>query len=366
MARAADDLRFNRVTKWGRRTYLTEYANGRVVGEEAYSGFIKCKLVHNRGYSLVLPDQVYIEFGGEVLWFQPLYYSSCIISNYEEHGECLLSIDISHCVVLNVTFTTNDVVNRLADCSLVYKCEVKAPKYLYRYSTGSAVMGEAGPRIKLYHHTNRKAREGIVNGAEYWSSDWNIQGTKKLANISYLYLTSLPAIETDEDLGVIAMSSDGRLVFQTDFNTSGTPELELTVYRESTAKRTEVLSHWVEATRLATQPAYRHRDPGGFGYHEVVCQFVHRIGVESGTTVAISRNSLEPHSPKDLGYAVVGDATTVEGLAAPYDEEHTHDVFKIERLDADEDIIGFWGDNANSDQFSTKTVEEAELVEPEM
>lgn len=366
MVRSSDDLRFNRITKRGRREYLTEYAAGRVVGKESYTGFIKCKLVHNRTYSLVLPDQVYIDFGGEMLWFQPLYYSGCLITMHEVHGECLLSIDISHGIVLNVRFSTDDVVNRLADCSLVYKCRINAPRYLYRYSTGKAYMGKTGPLIQLFHHTNKKAKKSIEQAGEYWSSVWNIRGTKKLVNINYLYLTSLPAIETDEDLGVIAMSSDGRLGFQTDFNTTGSPELVLTVYRESTSGRTEVLSQWVDVSKLATQPAYIHQDPRGFGYHEVVCPYVHRIGVEPGKTVALSGNSLKTNSPKDLGYAVVGDASTIEGLAAPYDEEHTHNVFKIECLNESQDIIGFWVTNGNSDQFSAKVIEGAELTEPEL
>lgn len=361
-----EDLKFNRITKKGRRYYLTEYANGRVVGDEIYTGIIKCKLVHNDGYSLVLPDQVYVEFGGEVLWFQPLYYSGCMIRQHDDHGECSISIDISHCIVLNILFRTDGVINRLVDCSVLYQCQIKAPKYLHRYSTGRAVLDSNGPRIRLYHHTNGGARNGIVGSSEYWSSAWNIRGTKKLVNIHYLYLTSLPVIEMEEDLSVIAMSSDGRLGFQTDFNTTGKPELVLTVYRESTTERTEVLTHWVDPTDLATQPAYRHRDPTGFGYHEVVCPFVHRIGVEPDATVGIYGNALQSHTPKDLGYAVVGDATTVDGLAAPYDEEQTHDVFKIECLGADHDIISFWMSNPNSDQFSGKEIEGAELVEPEM
>jgi hypothetical protein len=364
MSQKPDDLRFNRITKRGKRIYLTDYAKGRIVGDEPYSGFIKCKLVHNHGYSLVLPDQVYIELGGEVLWFQPLYYSGCMISNYESHGECQLSIDVSHCTVLNIKFSSRDVTHWLDDCSLVYRCEIKAPKYLHRYATGNAHLDERGPRIQLFHHTNRKAKKGILADSEYRTSSWNIRGTKNLLNIGYLYLTPLPSIEMEEDLGVIAMSSDGQLGFRTDSNVSSEPDLVLTVYRESTTERTEVLSHWVDASLLSTQPAYRHQDPGGFGYHEVVCPFVHRVGVEPGTTVAISENRINPNAPKNFGYAIVGDAAITPGLAAPYDEEHTHDVFKIECLEEGTDIISFWITSANSDQFNTKVVETAELVEP--
>ena len=55
--------------------------------------------------------------------------------------------------------------------------------------------------------------------------------------------------------------------------------------------------------------------------------------MEPSTSVAISENCITPCSAKNFQYAIVGDATTVPGLAAPYDEEDTHDIFKIECLD---------------------------------
>lgn len=43
MPRSNDDLRFNRVSKRGRRIYLNEYVKGRNVGDHRYEGLIKCK-----------------------------------------------------------------------------------------------------------------------------------------------------------------------------------------------------------------------------------------------------------------------------------------------------------------------------------
>lgn len=361
MPRRSEDLRYNRIRKAGKHIYLKEYENGRVVGEEVYEGYIKCKLVHNEHYSLVLPDQVYVLLGGEMRWVQPLYFSGCLIANLDEYGTCQLSIDASHGVVLNIQFNNKDLVSQLDDGSLFYKCEIKAPKYLYRYTTGQARIVENKPHLKLHHHTSHAAKELILKSRELWSSDWNIQGTKKLTNISYLYLTSLPSITCNEDLSVIAMSSDGRLGFRTDQNDTEVPDLILDVYRESTTNRTETLSQWVDATHLASQPSYRHQDPDGFGFHEVVCPFVHRIGVEHSTNIHMSDNKLVPISSKNFDYAIVGDATSLTGLAAPYDEEETDEVFKIEHIDEGEDIISFWVANANTDQFSGKVVEKAEL-----
>jgi hypothetical protein len=43
-----------------------------------------------------------------------------------------------------------------------------------------------------------------------------------------------------------------------------------------------------------------------------------------------------PSSPKTLDYAVVGDGRTLAGLEAPYDEEETEHILKVEILDADQ------------------------------
>jgi len=363
---AKDDLKFNRITKFGKRKYLTEFSNGHLVRQKSFTGFIKCKLVHNDTYSLVFPDQVYVDFGGDLRWFQPLYFDGCKVVKLDDPSECHISINISHGFFLKVKFSSEDVVHRLEDCSFVYKCELNGPIFLYKYATGLARMEQSGPAIKLFHHTNRGAKENIKKSCEFWSSAWNIQGTKKLVNIAYLYLTSLPAIECVEDLGIIAMSSVGRLEFRTDNNVTGTSDLTLKVYRESTSRRTEVLSYWISAAKLAAQSAYRHRNDFGSGYHEVVCPFVHRIGVDPHAVVAIDGDHLEPRYPKKFDYVIVGNATKIDGLAAPYDEEDTNDILKIECISSDADIISFWFDNANSDQFSVKSVEEARLTHSEM
>jgi hypothetical protein len=54
---------------------------------------------------------------------------------------------------------------------------------------------------------------------------------------------------------------------------------------------------------------------------------------------------------------VIGDATTVAGLAAPYDEEDTTFLLKIERPLAGSNILDFWFLNSNQDLFTGKIVE---------
>ncbi|WP_101758653.1 hypothetical protein [Oceanicoccus sp. KOV_DT_Chl] len=129
--------------------------------------------------------------------------------------------------------------------------------------------------------------------------------------------------------------------------------------KEEKDRRTKSLSYWVDSTLLATQPTYRHMPPAQPGYHEVVGPFIHRIGVENDSTIKITGQKLSANKPKKLDYAVVGDATTIHGLEAPYDEEATDEVLKVEVLKTGEDVISFWIANGNTDQFSNKSIEMA-------
>ena len=158
MVQSTNDLRFNRINKRGKRIYLSGYEHGRIPGDVSYSGYIKCKLVHHHHYSLLHPDQVYIDLGGELKWFQPLFYNANIICHLDTHSTCSVSIDVSHCMGLDINFKNSDVIYWLDDCSLIYRCEIKAPKYLYRYATGSARIGSNSPQIQLFHHTNKESQ----------------------------------------------------------------------------------------------------------------------------------------------------------------------------------------------------------------
>lgn len=355
------DFRFNRVKKNGRHKYLHDFSGIRKFGDVEYFGFFKCKLVHNEFYSIVIPDQIYVEVAGEMRWIQPLYFLGNSILKFEHYGKCDIYIDISHGICLKISFRNDDLVSKLNDGSLFYRCIIEGPKYIYKYTTGSAKIVKNTPFIRLYHHTTKKSMDGISKSNEFWSSNWNIQGTKQSTNISYLYLTPLPKILCIDDLCEIAMSTHGILGFRVDYNFSDVPDLILNVYRESTENRTHTLSAWVESSLLATQPCYKHMPPDGFGYHAIVCPFIHRIGVQYGTTVTIKNGSLIPKSPKTFDYAVVGDATKVSGLQAPYDEENTKNIFKIEHINDPDEIITFWINNRNSNQYENKNLEFVEF-----
>ena len=68
---------------------------------------------------------------------------------------------------------------------------------------------------------------------------------------------------------------------------------------------------------------------------------------------------LRLNSPKDLGYVVVGYATSVQGLKAPFDEENTKEVLKIEYIKDPDEIISFWMNSVNTNQYDEKIIDKA-------
>lgn len=352
------DLRFNRIRNRGQRLYLDTFDRSkRAFGDTLYTGYVKCKLVHGIGYSLVIPDQIYLSIAAELHWIQPLYFAGSMIHRFDHGDVCDLFIDISHGQSLKIRFETKDIVKRLRDGSFLYYCNIRAPRFLYRYTTGPAQLVNQVPRIKLYHHTAEAFKRAILEGRHFRTSAWNIQGNKKCTNIAFLYLTSLPKIESATDLQQIAMSNFGKIAFRVDNNFTNNPDLVLDVYRESTDHRKETIAAWVDAEDLAPQPCYRHLPPGEPGYHEVVSPFIHRISSLPGGIVEIDGEQLRPKQPKLLLHAVVGDATTVEGLRAPFDEENTKEFLKIEHIEPPGDIMSFWMSNSNMNHYDGKKLE---------
>lgn len=56
-------------------------------------------------------------------------------------------------------------------------------------------------------------------------------------------------------------------------------------------------------------------------------------------------------------HIVLGDSTTEIGITAPFDEEHTSEIFKIEPFNNTEtNILKFWFDNNNKDLYTSKTI----------
>lgn len=355
------NLRFNRHENNGRHFYLKELENYRHNGHKKYSGFLKCKLAHHPSYSVLVPDQIYLDSKDATYWIQPLYFTAnrIVISEYSQI--CHVEIDISFGAVLSIEFKPEGVIKKLRDGSFLYKCKIVGPKNLNRYATGTSRLYKGTPYLELFHHTNKQAKDSILKSSAFRTSDSNIQGNKKLKNISYLYLSSLDKIRSEVDLHEIAMSNIASIPVRLDQNPTDIPDYYIKVYRQNVGDRLHTISTWIRADYLAPQPVYRHEPPSPPVYYEIFSPYIQRVGVSPGSMVRISKSGLIPSNPKSFDYMVVGTATTIAGLLAPYDEEDTQQIWKIERCEEGHEITSFWEANANRCLFDKNTVELAEF-----
>lgn len=366
-----ENPRFNRAESSLDHLYYSGYGF-RGCGGVEYDGWIKCRLLHGAGYSLMVADQLYVQHD-ELFWIQPLAFGPNLLCKLSDTDVvCDLNIDVSCGHRLAVRFRNHDHVLDMADGSQLFKCRIRGPVDLCAFATGRA-RWEAGhpPYIELFHHTSAATVPAILSSLHFQTSPWNIQGSeKKLKNVGYAYFTPLDAIRTDTDLQKIAMAVGGHLelrrdgfvpppVLPPDYLTRfGADILRLPVYQCDPSKREACINVWVDASVLAPQHVYRH-DEGGPVYYELPHHFIHRIGTTPGGIVvfdaerAIHRQS----SLKSFDYVVVGDCRSLEGLAAPYDEEDTTHILKIERAPAGSTVLDYWFAHGNTDLFTGKSIE---------
>jgi hypothetical protein len=367
-----ENRRFNRYETERNHFYQKEFGSAGG-GTISYQGYIKCKLVHAQRGSVIVPDQIFLEDRGtSLLWIQPLAFMANSIAKHSDGIECLLPVDIAMGYNVVVHFHASGYVRSYPDGSQLFRCEIIGPYGLPSYATGRArINGEHRIQLDLYHHTTADSRRAILKSRTLRGSPWNIQGNRRMENVSYGYLTPLDRIVNDDDLREIAMASDGRLQFLRDNvmqplliddtwrRRHANDLLELTVYRESTANRTATVKFSVDAAVLAPQHVLMHSPADGAVFYEVNSPMIHRIGVAPGGEIRFNAAATirEQPSLKRFQYLVLGDASILEGLAGPYDEENTTSVFKIEMLADGIDMLTFWMENANQDHFSGKRIE---------
>lgn len=333
---------------------------------ERFEGLVKLRLGHAAFGSMLLPELIFAKTGG---WrfYQPSFFRPPILGFNVEPGLHVsrFNVDVgspreTDPTRLIVEIRSDGLIRRYDDGAKLYRCILEGPSRLLRYSAG-----RCSPRadddfdIFLSHITNPAAFAEIRGSGELRSSRWNLQGTRELANVAYTYLTSLPSIRSEEDLRRIAMSSDGLIRFQTTSRRSREATLELTVYRESTTGRTARLPTTVATNLLAPPHLLIHRPLNDQAYYEVVGPEVYRVGVQPGAALAYARGiaTVDPALLKRFEFVVIGDASTLDGLSAPYDEEETREVVHIEKLNAGVDLFDFWQANQNSDQVSDRMPE---------
>jgi hypothetical protein len=192
---------------------------------------------------------------------------------------------------------------------------------------------------------------GITGSGYFRASNWNLQGTRKLLNVNHVYFTTLPSIETEDDLSRIAMSSAGQLHFQTT-EEAASKILGMGVYRGDTKRRTRTIDLDVAAASLAPPHLFYHPSVDGQpAYYEIVGPEILRIAISPTQVVPLNGGivAVEPSKQKAFNYVVLGHAGDLAGLAAPYDEEATDQVMFLEELRSGIDVFEFWRANQNSD-----------------
>jgi len=145
-------------------------------GDATYEGFVKVKLAHAHGYSVLLPDMVIVEHEG-CQWFQPQYFSACLLTYHDDDAYAQLNIDTDTGVRLFIGFTRDRLVRHLPDGSSIYRCRIAGPANLQSAATGICTAGSDGNFfLKLYHHTDPATVDKIRECGYFLGSRWNIQG----------------------------------------------------------------------------------------------------------------------------------------------------------------------------------------------
>lgn len=320
--------------------------------EVAHQGFIKLRLVHARGRSLLLPDQIVVR-GTGTFWLQPQWFYASMLM-VDGPGYTALHIAVANRwgsdLVVRVEVRGDDYVTSFTDRSQIYRCTIYGPPNLDRYKAGRArVRTNGGIDLRLYHHTRKATKPLILASKQIRPSAWNFQGTKELANCGYAYFTSLDRIETEIDLRRIAMSGRGHIPLRLDQSPTGAPpDVVLEVYRERAENRTGRIPLWVPAEHVSPSHIYEHHT--AVVEYEVAHPWIYRVGLEPSAAYDFigDRAAPDQNGLKRFDYIVIGDCTTKSGLAAPYDEDVTGETFEIQDL-GDRTVFQFWQEHSNQD-----------------
>lgn len=324
-----------------------------------FEGFIKFKLAHGVGYSVFLPDALFLARGDEWRWFEPKMFDPPILSFFEDAAYAQFAIETSGGDEILVATTHDRFVARFDDRSQLFRCRVAGHAELLSRSTGRAHQrADGGFNLDLFHHTTPAALEAIRESGEVWGSAWNVRGNRKLENVAYAYLTSLPKITNDLDLRAIAMASDGVIYLLLDDHRPPSGVVPLKVYRETTANRTSTLALRVPCEAVAGQHVWRHAPESRGVFYESAHPAIYRVGLQPGATLKFDDNAavLDHAVIKRFDYAVVGDATQPDGILAPYEEEATNNIWKVE-ASLDVDLLTFWRTRPNQDHFTDGVIE---------
>ena len=351
---------------------ITRFSHPSDANFRLYNGFVKLRLAHSKYGSLVLPDHLFLKAAGRWRFFQPSFFLASHIGfdvGPNLHS-AMFEMDVANprsqiAARLLVIVRSDERIKTYADGSQHYSCQVKTPEVLPLFSAGQCQrMSDGDFALRLFHHTTAVAYSKIKISKELWASAWNLQGTRKMKNVVYVYLTSLGNIRNSDDLNRIAMASNGKIAFQTTSNRPIEEILELRVYRENTTGRTHSIAVGVPSALIApSHPLFHIPATADPAYYEVVCPEIFRVGLNPGATLPIPRGQapVGVAALKRFDYIIVGDASETAGLAAPYDEEETRQVMLLERFEEGEDLFTFWIKNKDTNQIAGRNFELREL-----
>jgi len=330
----------------------------REIRPNVIDGFIKFKLVHAEGTSLLVPDLLAADFGG-MRWFQPKFFYAPQLSFWDSYAAADIGIEVSGGPLVNVRFTSGGLVASLSDSSQVYRCLISTSADLAGSADGTCSLEPSGDfRLDLFHHTTDQAAEAIQASGHFRGSYWNVQGTRALKNVAYVYFTSLQSITSEQDLAKIAMASTGFIGLLKTNAASEKEAIPLKVYRQSTLDRTATVPVSVPASLVASQHVYLHPARGQAVYYEACNPDIYRVGLQPGKVAPFIDGMLNvsEEDRKRFEYVVLGNADTEAGLIAPFDEEETKSLLHIETCTR-QSLFDFWRSHANSDQVTGRVPE---------
>ena len=218
--------------------------------------------------------------------------------------------------------------------------------------------------IEVFHHTVGPTVDKILASGELWSGPFNLAGTARLEDVAHTYFTTLPSIVDEDDLRRIAMSSAGRIPYQTTSDRPREVTLDLPVYRGVTADRTASLAFEVPCRIVA--PATSSSMPTCIPTPPITRSWgseIVRIAVRPGVALKFVDRTVSAAAAhlRRFDNVVEGDATDAVGLEAPMREDTTRQVAFLEPLDSGLDLFGFWLKNQNTDLVSGRTFERRRL-----
>jgi len=339
-------------------------------GSKPYMGKIKCRLVHEVGNSIIIPDYIFLENG----WIQPLHFTAPLLFKLDEKSiGCDFFIDIQNGESIKIRFYNHKLIKTYPDKSQLFECEIFGPAELEEYVSGEYQTIENNIYLKLYHHTGEAGYKGITDSKTLRSSKWNYRGSKECVNYHFAYFTHIPEMKYPNDLITVAMSADGNIDYMIDSfvlpkvmpsdyrkkfeNSIYTAE----VYRSTTLDRNHSIPFLIPVENIDIKHIYLHHQ-GNLFFYETCFPYIHRIKLRANSILRFNEEYIiaDNESIVNSEYSIIGDARVKAGLAAPFEEDENKFIYKIEDCGT-ASIHDFWFSHENKDLFSGKVVENLEL-----